>query len=160
MRENLSLLRARLGDVEFERRAAVIEKMDLLRRDAQYAVRLAVTCSRVAYVVDGVLYVEGSRSSELTRRLAPYNRVDPDRGWQLSRLHRRNGNDGVPLVAGEAPAMNGWIKLHRLIVESAVFQDEHLLRLWIWVLAKACFKTSTRPNDCWAWQSHRHAQAG
>ncbi len=33
--------------------------------------------------------------------------------------------------------LSGWIKLHRQIVDSAVFQDADLLRLWIWLLSKA-----------------------
>ncbi len=33
--------------------------------------------------------------------------------------------------------MSGWICLHRQIVSSAVFADPDLLRLWVWILARA-----------------------
>lgn len=37
--------------------------------------------------------------------------------------------------------MNGdWIKLHRKLLESAVFSDEWLLKLWIWCLLRAGYK--------------------
>lgn len=34
-----------------------------------------------------------------------------------------------------------WIALHRKIIDSAVFADAELLRLWIWVLSRANFRT-------------------
>lgn len=33
--------------------------------------------------------------------------------------------------------MNGWIKLHRKITESPVFDNSNLLKLWLWCLCKA-----------------------
>jgi hypothetical protein len=33
--------------------------------------------------------------------------------------------------------MNGWIKLHRSITDSAVFEDAEVLKLWIWILCNA-----------------------
>ncbi|MBE6650982.1 MAG: hypothetical protein E7613_06685 [Ruminococcaceae bacterium] len=36
--------------------------------------------------------------------------------------------------------MNGFVKLNRKILESAVFQDAQLLRLWIYILCRACYK--------------------
>lgn len=36
--------------------------------------------------------------------------------------------------------MDGWIKLHRKITESAIFSDPDLLRLWILCLSKAAYK--------------------
>ena len=36
--------------------------------------------------------------------------------------------------------MSGWLRMHRQIVDSEVFADEHLLRLWIWILVRANFK--------------------
>lgn len=33
--------------------------------------------------------------------------------------------------------MNGYIKLHRQLIESPVFQNEKLLKVWIWCLLKA-----------------------
>ncbi|QYK61822.1 hypothetical protein [Paenibacillus sp. S25] len=39
--------------------------------------------------------------------------------------------------------MDGWIKLHRKITESAIFSDPDLLRLWIYCLAKAAYKEKT-----------------
>lgn len=38
--------------------------------------------------------------------------------------------------------MAGWLKLHRKILESQVFSDPDLLRLWIMLLCRANFKTS------------------
>lgn len=35
---------------------------------------------------------------------------------------------------------NGWIKLHRKITDSAVFDNPKLLKLWIWCLCKASHK--------------------
>lgn len=39
--------------------------------------------------------------------------------------------------------MDGWFKLHRKITESAIFYDPDLLRLWIYCLSKAAYKTTT-----------------
>lgn len=33
--------------------------------------------------------------------------------------------------------MNGWIKLHRQLLNSAVFQNEKMLKVWVWCLLKA-----------------------
>lgn len=33
--------------------------------------------------------------------------------------------------------MEGWIKLHRKLLNSNVFQNEKLLKIWIWCLLKA-----------------------
>ena len=33
--------------------------------------------------------------------------------------------------------MSGWIKLHRKILDSSVFSNPHLLKMWIWCLTKA-----------------------
>lgn len=38
---------------------------------------------------------------------------------------------------------NGWIKLHRCIVDSVVFSNEKILKVWIWCLAKATHKPLT-----------------
>lgn len=35
---------------------------------------------------------------------------------------------------------NGWIKLHRKIIDSAVFDNPKILKLWIWCLCKASHK--------------------
>lgn len=35
---------------------------------------------------------------------------------------------------------NGWIKLHRKIINSAVFNNPMLLKVWIWCLCKASHK--------------------
>jgi len=35
----------------------------------------------------------------------------------------------------------GWIKLHRALLESAVFNDSQLLKLWMWCLLKATHKS-------------------
>ena len=35
-----------------------------------------------------------------------------------------------------------WFAVHRKILDSEVFADPHLLRLWIWLLARASFKTA------------------
>lgn len=32
---------------------------------------------------------------------------------------------------------DGWIKLHRKIIESSVFDNPHILKMWIWSLSKA-----------------------
>ena len=40
---------------------------------------------------------------------------------------------------------NGWICLHRKIIDSMVFQNEGLLKLWIWCLAKANHETAWVP---------------
>lgn len=34
----------------------------------------------------------------------------------------------------------GWIKLHRTIRQSAVFDDPDVLRVWIWILCEASFE--------------------
>lgn len=36
--------------------------------------------------------------------------------------------------------MEGWIKLHRQLLESAIFKNERLLKEWIWCLLKASHK--------------------
>lgn len=36
--------------------------------------------------------------------------------------------------------MEGWVKLHRQLLESAIFKNERLLRIWIWCLLKATYK--------------------
>ena len=33
--------------------------------------------------------------------------------------------------------MGGWIKLHRKIIESSVFENPNVLKMWIWALSKA-----------------------
>ncbi len=35
---------------------------------------------------------------------------------------------------------NGWIKLHRKIIDSVVFKNEKCLKIWIWILSKANHK--------------------
>lgn len=35
--------------------------------------------------------------------------------------------------------MDGWIKLHRTITDSAVFDDPEILKIWIWLLCNAAF---------------------
>ena len=36
--------------------------------------------------------------------------------------------------------MEGWISLHRRLLESEIFQNEKLLKVWIWCLLKATHK--------------------
>ena len=36
--------------------------------------------------------------------------------------------------------MNGFIKLHRQIENSQVFEDPHLLKTWLWILCRAVWK--------------------
>ena len=36
--------------------------------------------------------------------------------------------------------MNGWVKLHRQLRQSAVFDNPKLLKVWIWILLKATHK--------------------
>lgn len=38
--------------------------------------------------------------------------------------------------------MNGWIKLHRQLLNSAIFKNERLLKVWVWCLLKAEYKQS------------------
>lgn len=33
--------------------------------------------------------------------------------------------------------MEGWIKLHRKLLESMIFQNENILKIWVWCLLKA-----------------------
>lgn len=35
--------------------------------------------------------------------------------------------------------MEGWIKLHRSITESSVFEDSEVLKLWIWILCNVAY---------------------
>ena len=37
--------------------------------------------------------------------------------------------------------MDGWLKLHRSIIDSAVFKDLEVLKIWIWLLCNASFDT-------------------
>ena len=37
--------------------------------------------------------------------------------------------------------MDGWLKLHRSIIDSAVFKDLEVLKIWIWLLCSASFDT-------------------
>lgn len=39
--------------------------------------------------------------------------------------------------------MDGWIKLHRKIIDSQIFTDPDILRLWIYCLAKASYEERT-----------------
>ena len=41
-------------------------------------------------------------------------------------------------------AAGDWIKLHRKLLDSAVFSDEWLLKLWIWCLLRANFNDRIR----------------
>lgn len=36
--------------------------------------------------------------------------------------------------------MQGWIKLHRKLLENPIFNDPHLLKLWVYCLLKATHK--------------------
>ena len=36
--------------------------------------------------------------------------------------------------------MDGWLKLYRSILDSAVFQDAEILKVWIWLLCNAAFE--------------------
>ena len=36
--------------------------------------------------------------------------------------------------------MNGWIKLHRKLIDNPIFDNADLLRVWIWCLLKASHK--------------------
>ena len=36
--------------------------------------------------------------------------------------------------------MDGWLKLHRSILDSAVFQDAEVLKVWIWLLCNVAFE--------------------
>ena len=40
--------------------------------------------------------------------------------------------------------MEGWIRLHRKLLESGIFQNEKLLKVWIWCLLKATHKEHTQ----------------
>ena len=37
--------------------------------------------------------------------------------------------------------MDGWLKLHRSIIDSALFKDLEVLKIWIWLLCNASFDT-------------------
>ena len=39
--------------------------------------------------------------------------------------------------------MNGWIKLHRKLIESPVFDNPDMLKVWLWCLLKASHKEHT-----------------
>lgn len=39
--------------------------------------------------------------------------------------------------------MDGWIKLHRSILESAVFDDLEILKIWIWLLCSVSYSSKT-----------------
>ena len=41
--------------------------------------------------------------------------------------------------------MEGWIKLHRVILESEVFASQKMLKIWIWCLCRANHKTKFVP---------------
>lgn len=36
--------------------------------------------------------------------------------------------------------MDGWLKLHRSIIDSAVFEDSEILKIWIWLLCNVAFE--------------------
>ena len=36
--------------------------------------------------------------------------------------------------------MDGWLKLYRSILDSAVFQDAEVLKVWIWLLCNVAFE--------------------
>jgi hypothetical protein len=36
--------------------------------------------------------------------------------------------------------MEGWVKLHRKLLSSQIFQNDKLLRIWIWCLLKASYQ--------------------
>lgn len=38
--------------------------------------------------------------------------------------------------------MNGWVRLHRQVIESEIFADSDLLKLFIWLLCRTSFKRS------------------
>jgi len=40
--------------------------------------------------------------------------------------------------------MKGWIKLHRQLLSSHIFQNEKLLKTWIWCLMKASHTERTQ----------------
>ena len=39
--------------------------------------------------------------------------------------------------------MSGWIKLHRKLIDSPVFDNDKLLRVWVWCLLRASHKERT-----------------
>jgi hypothetical protein len=47
----------------------------------------------------------------------------------------------------------GWIKLHRQLLESEVFASEKALKIWVWILLKANFKNRFVPLRIGAGQS-------
>ena len=40
--------------------------------------------------------------------------------------------------------MEGWVKLHRKLLDSQIFQNEKLLKIWIWCLLKATYKDNSQ----------------
>ena len=40
---------------------------------------------------------------------------------------------------------DGWVKIWRRICESAVFQDPHLLKVWVWCLCQAAYRSRSVP---------------
>lgn len=37
--------------------------------------------------------------------------------------------------------MEGWLKLHRALIESAVFSDPEVLKVWIWLLCRVAYES-------------------
>lgn len=58
--------------------------------------------------------------------------------------------------------MEGWIKLHRKLISSNVFDNEKVLKVWIWCLMKATHKEEKpiigtqivrlKPRSIYFWQ--------
>ena len=38
---------------------------------------------------------------------------------------------------------NSWVKLYRSLVDSAVFKDAEILKVWIWILCKVTYRQKT-----------------
>jgi len=51
--------------------------------------------------------------------------------------------DGFTRIANEIDLNGGWIRLYRKTLFSAVFQNETLLKVWLWCLLRACHSAQT-----------------
>ena len=51
--------------------------------------------------------------------------------------------DGFTRIANEIDLNGGWIRLYRKTLSSAVFQNETLLKVWLWCLLRACHSAQT-----------------
>lgn len=49
-------------------------------------------------------------------------------------------SSGRVLTQDRSPDSGDWIKIHRSIVETAIWPDAHLVKLWLWCIVKANFR--------------------